>query len=112
MPGDEVTVDQLCGKCGSRVSAFTVKKDNLMLTSSEQIWCPSCGKNTPEIRDISGRQESITREQSSYPKPGPASLPRNRRRSVGPSEPVNWHSQQRVNRKEPRFRDNDEHPET
>ena len=76
MPGDEVTVDQLCGKCGSWVSAFTVKKDNLMLTSREQIWCPSCGEHTPEIRDISGRRESITREQSSYPKPEPASLPR------------------------------------
>lgn len=76
MPRDEVTVDQLCGKCGSRISAFTVKKDNLMLSSSEQIWCPSCGENTPEIRDISGRRESITREQSSYPQSERASLPR------------------------------------
>ena len=77
MPGNEVTVDQLCGKCGCRLGSFTVKKDNLMLTSREEIWCPRCGENTPEIRDISGRLESIEREQSSYPQPKPASLPRN-----------------------------------
>ena len=72
MPGDEVTVAQLCGKCGSQVSTFTIKKDNLMLTSREQIWCPHCEENTPEVRDISGRLESIEREQRSYPKPEPA----------------------------------------
>ncbi len=77
MPSNEVTVDQLCGKCGGRIGSFTVKKDNLMLTSREEIWCPHCGENTPEIRDISGRLESIEREQTSYPKPEPASLPRN-----------------------------------
>ncbi len=77
MPGNEVTVDQLCGKCGCRLGRFTVKKDNLMLASREEIWCPRCGENTPEIRDISGRLESIEREQSSYPQPEPASLPRN-----------------------------------
>ncbi len=75
MPGDEVTVDQLCGKCGSQVNAFAVKKDNLMLTSNEQIWCPNCGEETLEVRDISGRRESIKREQGSYPQPELASLP-------------------------------------
>lgn len=77
MPNNEVTVDQLCGKCGGQLGSFTVKKDNLMLTSKEEIWCPGCGEDTPEIRDISGRLESIEREQNSYPKPEPASLPRN-----------------------------------
>ena len=76
MPGDEVTVSQLCGKCDRQISTFTIKKDNLMLTSKEQIWCPRCGENTPEIRDISGRMETIKREQGSYPKLEPASLAR------------------------------------
>ncbi len=76
MPGDEVTVAQLCGKCNRQISTFTIKKDNLMLSSKEQIWCPHCGENTQEVRDISGRLESIKREQGSYPKLEPASLPR------------------------------------
>ena len=75
MPSDEMTVAQLCGKCNRQVDTFTVKKDNLMLTSKEQIWCPHCQENTPEVRDISGRLEKIKQEQESYPKPEPASLP-------------------------------------
>ena len=75
MPDDEVTVAQLCGKCNREISSFTIKKDNLMLSSKEQIWCPHCEEYTPEVRDISGRLESIKREQRSYPKPEPASLP-------------------------------------
>ena len=75
MPGDEVIVAQLCGKCNHQISTFSIKKDNLMLTSKEQIWCPHCGENTPEVRDISGRLQSIEREQGSYPKIEPASLP-------------------------------------
>jgi hypothetical protein len=74
MPGNEVTVAQLCGKCNRQIGSFTVKKDNLMLTSREQIWCDHCGENTREIRDITGRLESIKREQASYPKLEPASL--------------------------------------
>ena len=76
MPGDEVEVSQLCGKCNRQLSTFSIKKDNLMLTSREQIWCPHCGENTREVRDISGRLEKIKREQASYPKLEPASLPR------------------------------------
>ena len=76
MPADEVTVAQLCGKCHCQVGTFNIKKDNLMLTSSEEIWCPRCGETTPEVRDIAGRLESITREQESYPKAVPAQLPR------------------------------------
>ena len=72
MPSDEVTVVQLCGKCGSQVGSFTIKKDNLMLTSKERIWCPECKEETPEVRDIEGRLEYIDREVASYPKPAPA----------------------------------------
>ena len=75
MPGDEVTVAQLCGKCSRQISTFTVKKDNLFLSTKEQIWCPHCDENTPEVRDVSGRLDSIQREQESYPELRPASLP-------------------------------------
>ncbi len=47
MPANEVTVAQLCGKCNAQISTFNVKKDNLMLTCSDEIWCPVCGENTP-----------------------------------------------------------------
>ncbi len=75
MPADEVTVAQLCGKCGSQVSTFSVKKDNLMLTSTDQIWCSHCQEDTPEVRDIAGRLESIKRAVESYPKAVPATPP-------------------------------------
>ena len=72
MPGDEVTVVQLCGKCGSETGTFAIKKDNLMLTSREQIWCPKCEEDTLEVRDIAGRAASIRAEVESYPKAVPA----------------------------------------
>ena len=75
MPSDEVTVAQLCGKCNRQISTFTIKKDNLMLSTRDQIWCSHCGENTQEVRDILGRLESIKREQGSYPQSEPASLP-------------------------------------
>ena len=74
MPGDEVTVAQLCGKCHVQLSTFKIKKDNLMLTTEDEIWCPHCNENTPEVRDVAGRLEAIRRETASYPKPVPASL--------------------------------------
>jgi hypothetical protein len=82
MPGDEVTVIQLCGKCGFEISTFTVKKDNLMLTSREQIWCPKCEEDTPEVRDIAGRVASIRNEVESLPKAVPA-----QRRQGPPRDP-------------------------
>ena len=77
MPGEEVTVAQLCGKCNAQISTFTVKKDNLFLTTKDQIFCPHCGENTPEVRDIAGRLESIRREVESHPHSVPAKLPKN-----------------------------------
>lgn len=68
MAGDEVTVIQMCGKCQDEISTFSVKKDNLMLTSTDQIWCPKCEESTPEVRDIAGRVESIRNEVDSIPK--------------------------------------------
>ena len=73
MPSEEVTVAQLCGKCHAQLSTFAIKKDNLMLTTDDEIWCPHCNENTPEVRDVAGRLEAIRRETASYPKPVPAS---------------------------------------
>ncbi len=73
MPGDEVTVAQLCGKCRAQLSTFDVKKDNMMLTTKDEIWCPHCNEYTPEVRDVAGRLEAIRGETASYPKPVPAS---------------------------------------
>ena len=75
MPGEEITVAQLCGKCNAQLSTFSVKKDNLMLTSKESIWCPHCGQETPEVRDIAGRLEAIRKEVAGYPKATPAQKP-------------------------------------
>ena len=68
MPGDEVTVAQLCGKCKAQIKTFDVKKDNMMLTTKDTIWCPHCGEETPEVRDVAGREEAIQSEIASYPK--------------------------------------------
>jgi len=73
MPGDQVTVAQLCGKCHAQLSTFDIKKDNLMLTTNDEIWCPHCNENTPEVRDMASRLETIQRETASYPKAVPAS---------------------------------------
>ena len=72
MPANDVTVAQLCGKCNASISTFEVKQDNLMLTCSDEIWCPVCGENTPEVRELAGRLESVKQEVASYPKLKPA----------------------------------------
>ena len=74
MPGEEVTIVQICGRCHSEIGTFTVKKDNMMLSSEEKIWCSKCEAYTPEVRDIAGRLDSIQREIDSYPKSRPAEL--------------------------------------
>ena len=66
--GDEVTLLRLCGRCGSDLETFSVRKENMMLCSQELVWCPHCNANTPELRDIAGRRESIQQEVTSYPK--------------------------------------------
>ena len=71
MPADEVTVVQICGKCNAQLSTFDIKKDNMMLTTKDTIWCPQCGEDTPEVRDVAGRLEAIQKETASYPKAVP-----------------------------------------
>ena len=75
MPGDEVAVVQLCGKCNVELGTFSVKKDNLFLTTKERIWCPVCKEDTAEVRDLAGRSEAIKKEVAGYPKAVPAQRP-------------------------------------
>ena len=74
MPSEEVTIVQMCGRCHDELGTFTVKRDNMMLSSKEQIWCSKCGAYTSEVRDIAGRRASIIRDIESYPKSRPAEL--------------------------------------
>jgi len=46
---------------------MTVKKDNMRLMVSDPAWCERCGAETPEIREIAGRQSAVEAERASYP---------------------------------------------
>ena len=67
MAADGVLVNQICGACGNQTGSFSVKKENMMLSSIQLLWCPNCQQETPEIRETDGRRESIDEEQRSYP---------------------------------------------
>jgi len=69
MAGETVTLIQLCGVCREQLGSFEVKKENMMLSSRESIWCPKCEASRPELRDIAGRLGSIREEVAGYPKP-------------------------------------------
>ncbi len=66
MAEGDMTVVQSCGACGEHLGTFDVKKDNMMLMTTETIWCPKCQADTNEVRDLAGRSESIVQEQGSY----------------------------------------------
>ena len=72
MPINEVTVVSCCGECWTEIETVKVKKDNMMLSTSELAWCPKCQADRPQVRDVAGRLESIKQEQHSYPKAVPA----------------------------------------
>ena len=67
---EEINVVQRCGICDGEVGTFSVKKENLMLSSRARIWCPHCQNNAPERRELLGRLESIAREVESLPPAG------------------------------------------
>ena len=73
MPINEVDIVRSCGECGTEIETVTIKKDNMMLSTEDEIWCPHCNESTPEVRDVAGRLETIRRETASYPKAVPAS---------------------------------------
>jgi len=66
MPEGNMTVVQSCGACGEELGTFDVKKDNMMLMTTETIWCPKCQADTHEVRDLAGRGAAIQQEQGSY----------------------------------------------
>ena len=66
MPENEMTVVQTCGECGGELGSFTVKKDNMMLMTTDKIWCPKCQADVQEVRDLAGRSAAIQQEQGSY----------------------------------------------
>ena len=69
MADDGIKVLQLCGVCRNELGNFSVKKENMMLSSSsEMAWCPECNSSVYEIREVVGRVESIDNEQNSYPR--------------------------------------------
>ena len=70
MAGETITIVQMCGICKSELGTFEVKKDNMMLSSRERIWCPKCQASTREVRDIAGRLTSIKKEVDSLPEAG------------------------------------------
>jgi len=72
VPITEVNIVRSCGECGTEIETVTTKKDNMMLFSKEQVWCPQCQADRPEVRDLAGRRYSIEKEQQSYPKAVPA----------------------------------------
>ena len=67
MPINEVTILSRCSHCRDVVAETTVKKDNMRLMASDLVWCESCGAETPETREIAGRQTAVEAERSSYP---------------------------------------------
>ena len=67
MPGDMIPVVQICGVCNSELGTFSAKKENLMLSTVDYIWCATCQATMPAVRDIAGRKESAVKEVESYP---------------------------------------------
>ena len=72
MPINEVEIVSSCAECGTEFETVTVKKDNMMLTTNEQVWCSKCQPARSHVRDMAGRLKSIEEEQQSYPKAVPA----------------------------------------
>ena len=67
MPITDVTILSRCSHCRQLISETTVKKDNMRLMASELVWCESCGEETPEVREVEGRQSAVEAERASYP---------------------------------------------
>jgi len=72
MPINEVEVVSSCGECGTEIETITVKKDNMMLFTSELAYCSKCQADRPQVRDVAGRLDSIEQEQKNYPQSVPA----------------------------------------
>ena len=74
MADDMITVVQRCTVCSSELGTFSEKKENLMLSVEDHLWCARCQATLPAFRDIAGREGSIEREVGSYPRSIPSSV--------------------------------------
>ncbi len=72
MPINEVDIVSSCAECGTEIETMSVKKDNMMLFTSQLARCSKCQVDRPQVRDVAGRLESIEQEQESYPQSVPA----------------------------------------
>ena len=68
MPGDMVTIVQMCAVCKTEIGTFQVKRENMMLSTTAWVQCPKCQAKRPEIRDAAGRLSAIETEVATYPK--------------------------------------------
>ena len=63
MPINDVTIVISCGECWTEIETVSVKKDNMMLFTSEMAWCSKCQADRPQVRDVAGRLDTIEKEQ-------------------------------------------------
>ena len=73
MAEDMITVVQRCVVCSSELGTFSAKKENLMLSVKDNLWCARCQATLPASRDIAAREASIEKEVGSYPRSLPSS---------------------------------------
>ena len=69
MAGDTIDIVQICESCGTKVGSLSVKKENMMLSSKEELPCPKCKTVRTVVREVAGRQDSIQHEAGTFPKP-------------------------------------------
>ena len=65
---DEVEITQSCGVCHAELGSLSVKKENMMLTTSDRIWCSRCQAEQPEIREVAGRHAAMVAEETTLPR--------------------------------------------
>ena len=67
---DEVEITQTCGVCHAELGSLSVKKENMMLTTSGRIWCSQCQAEQPVTREVTGRRAVILAEEMTLPTVG------------------------------------------
>tara|TARA_B110000263_G_scaffold152617_1_gene132483 strand:+ start:743 stop:970 length:228 start_codon:yes stop_codon:yes gene_type:complete len=69
MAGDEIEINIFCSKteCNAKIDTVSVKKENMMLTSTAMVFCPTCNEEVTEFREVTGRKESRDDEFHSLP---------------------------------------------
>ena len=67
MPGELIEINQSCSQCGIIVGTVSEKKENMMLSTQDELWCNNCGQDVLTKRDVVGRVDSINADVESYP---------------------------------------------